>query len=87
MSQGICEICGHYVAIRQKGHIVGEERSSKENILMLCPSCHIMFDTQLKVKLRKALSNAGALNLPASWKKGIYEQAAEASAKTRGEKR
>lgn len=50
---------------------------------MLCPSCHIMFDTHVKPKVHKALVEAGVQNLPASWEKSIYMKAAEASAKSR----
>ena len=82
-SEGICEMCGHFVAIRQKAHIVAEGKNTKSNILMLCPSCHMNFDTKLKPKLHTALTQTKAKNLPASWKKSIYQQAAEASMKAR----
>jgi len=78
-SEGICEICGHYVGIRQKAHIVAEGKKRGANLLMLCPTCHIMFDTHVKPKIYKALVEAGVENLPKSWKKSIYQQAAEAS--------
>jgi len=39
-----------------------------------------MFDTHVKHKVFKALLEAGLQDLPESWKKSIYEQAAEASA-------
>lgn len=80
-SEGICELCGHAVAMRQKAHIVAEGRKHRPNLLMLCPTCHIMFDTHVKPKIFKALSEAGVTNLPKSWTKSIYEQAAEASAR------
>ena len=82
-SEGICEICGHCVGIRQKAHIIAEGKSTKSNILMLCPSCHMNFDTQLKPKLHTALTQEKAKNLPTSWKKSIYRQAADASMKAR----
>ena len=77
--EGPCEMYGHYVAIRQKAHIVAEDLKMKPNLLLLCPSCHIIFDTQLKPKLYKVLHEAGAKDLPLSWKKSIYEAAAEKS--------
>ena len=77
-------MCGHHVGVRQKAHIVSEGRKKDINLLMLCPSCHIMFDTQLKPKVFTALLEAGLQELPDSWKKSIYEQAAEASAQARG---
>ncbi len=79
-SQGICETCGHHVAIRQKAHILAEGSKSAENILLLCPTCHLMFDTHVKPKIYAAMKNAA---LPKSWQKSIYEQAAEASMKAR----
>ena len=82
--EGICEMCGHSVSIRQKAHIFAEGKKSGSKILMLCPTCHLMFDTHLKLKIFKALSEAGVKDLPVSWKKSIYAQAAEASAKARG---
>lgn len=76
---GICEMCGHQVGILQKAHIYAEGIKSDPNLLLLCPSCHIMFDTHLKPKIFRALSQAGVKGLPASWKTSIYDQAAEAS--------
>ena len=78
-SDGLCEMCGHYVKNRQKAHIVAEGKKTGVNLLMLCPSCHIMFDTHIKPKVYKSLKQAGYDNLPDSWKKSIYQQAAEAS--------
>jgi len=86
-SEGICEICGHYVGIRQKAHIVAEGKKRGANLLMLCPTCHIMFDTHVKPKIYKALVEAGVENLPKSWKKSIYQQAAEASLRAKKKKR
>lgn len=77
-----CEMCGHFVAVRQKAHIIAEGKKTQGNILMLCPTCHIMFDTHLKPKVFKAMMEAGLKDFPKSWKKSIYEQAAEASAKS-----
>jgi len=85
-SAGICEMCGHHVAVRQKAYIVAENRKKGNNLLMLCPTCHIMFDTHIKPKVFKALLEAGLTDLPESWKKSIYEQAAEASAVALGRK-
>lgn len=79
-------MCGHHVAVRQKAHIVAENRKKGNNILMLCPTCHIMFDTHVKPKVFQALLEAGLQDLPESWKKSIYEQAAEASAVALGKK-
>ncbi len=81
-SAGICEMCGHYVGVRQKAHIMAEGKMTKNNVLMLCPSCHIMFDTHVKPKLFIAMLEAGFREPPQSWKKSIYQQAAEASAKS-----
>jgi predicted restriction endonuclease len=81
-SEGLCEMCGHYVSVRQKAHILAEGKKTVENLLMLCPSCHIMFDTHIKPKLFTALRKAG-ITLPNSWEKSIYHQAAEASRKAR----
>ncbi len=82
-STGICEMCGLQVAWRQKAHIVAEEGKGKDNVLMLCPSCHVMFDTHVKPKVFKALKNAGVKGIPSSWEKSIYQQAAEASLQTK----
>ena len=53
-NEGTCDMCGHYVSIREKAHIVAEESKTKPNVLMLCPSCHVIFDTQLKPIVYKA---------------------------------
>jgi hypothetical protein len=82
--EGTCEMCGHSVAIRLKARIFAEGKKSGSNILMLCPTCHLMFDTHLKPKIFKALTEAGVKDLPASWRKSIYALDAEASAKARG---
>ena len=76
---GFCDICGHHVAIRQRAHIVAEGRKTGPNLLLLCPSCHVNFDTRLKPAICRALREAGVGNLPASWQTSIYEQAARAS--------
>ena len=76
---GFCDICGHHVTIRQRAHIVAEGRKTGPNLLLLCPSCHIIFDTRLKPAICRALREAGVENLPASWETSIYEQAARAS--------
>jgi len=80
-SAGFCDMCGHSVAVRQKAHIVAEGPKRGANVLMLCPTCHIMFDTHLKPKIFQALKGAGVKGLPRSWKESIYDQAAKASAK------
>ena len=80
---GECEMCGHHVLIRQKAHIVAEGRKTGPNLLMLCPSCHIMLDTHIKPKLFMALSQHGIEGLPKSWETSIYVQAAIASQKAR----
>ncbi len=80
-------MCGHQVVVRQKAHIIAEGPKRGTNVLMLCPSCHIMFDTHLKPKMWKALAEHGLKGLPASWRQSIYEQAAEASAVARRKKR
>lgn len=86
-SEGICELCGHYVGLRQKAHIVAEGKKTGSNLLMLCPTCHIMFDTHVKPKVHKALVEVGVQHLPDSWEKSIYMQAAEASARSRAHKK
>ncbi|MBW2053667.1 MAG: HNH endonuclease [Deltaproteobacteria bacterium] len=85
-SEGLCEMCGHFVKIRQKAHIVAEGKKSGDNLLMLCPSCHIIFDTHVKPKIYKSLKQAGCKNLPNSWEKSIYQQAAQASQAARKKK-
>ncbi len=80
---GLCEMCGNHVDIRQKAHIVAEGSNERENLLMLCPSCHVRFDTALKPKLRTALQQAGVEELPKSWATSIYAQARAASAASR----
>ncbi len=82
-SAGICEMCGHHVGVRQRAHIMAEGRKAQDNVLMLCPTCHIMFDTHVKPKIFKAMIDAGIKDMPESWKKSIYDQAAEASMKAR----
>ena len=77
--ESFCEMCGKFVAIREKAHIVAEGGRGRINILMLCPSCHRMFDTRLKPRLYEALKVYGAKKLPESWTKSIYYQAYEAA--------
>jgi len=77
-------MCGHHVAIRQRAHIVAEGPKTGVNLLLLCPTCHLVFDTKLKPAIRLALLQAGVRHLPRSWERSIYEQAAIASAKARG---
>jgi len=85
-AEGICDMCGHFILLRQKAHILAEGGNDKNNILMLCPSCHLMFDTHLKPKIFKALKNYGIKDFPVSWEKSIYEQAADASLKAKSNK-
>jgi len=80
-TEGTCDLCGYYVRNRQKAHIVAEQDKSNTNIFMLCPSCHIMFDTMVKPRLYIALKVYGVKGMPVSWTKSIYDQGAEASAK------
>ena len=87
LKDGICDMCGHHVKMRQKAHIVAEGKKSKPNLLELCPTCHLMFDTHLKPKINKALLQSGVKGLPKSWKNSIYEQAAIASQKARNKKK
>lgn len=58
--ENFCEMCGNYVANRQKAHIAAEGDNSRSNILLLCPNCHLMFDKWLKPRLSKGLLKAGA---------------------------
>jgi hypothetical protein len=51
---------------------------------MLCPTCHIMFNTHFKPKVFTALLEMGRKDLPESWRKSIYQQAAEAIGKSFG---
>ena len=76
-------MCGHSVGVRQKAHIVAEGKKDRANTLLLCPSCHVIFDTQLKPKLYQALVKTGVQMLPISWKTSIYAQAAAASMKAK----
>ena len=89
-ASGTCEMCGYHCALRQRAHILAEGKKSGANLLSLCPTCHLMFDTHLKPKIFKALSQAGIRDLPESWRTSIYTQGAKASApagKDRGTKR
>jgi len=86
-SEGICEMCGHHVANRQKAHILAEGKKGGSNLLMLCPSCHIMFDTHVKPKIHQALCELGVKDLPTSWKTSIYQQGVEASAQSRTQRK
>jgi len=81
-----CEMCGRYTMLREKAHICSEGDTSRENILMLCVSCHRMLDVHLKPRLHIALQRFGAKHLPKSWEKSIYEQAFDASAASRAAK-
>jgi hypothetical protein len=81
-SDGICEMCGHWVIMRQKAHIFAEGPKKDPNLLMLCPSCHVNFDVNLKSKLFKALSEVKNVKLPRFWASSIYEQARLESEKT-----
>jgi ribosome-binding protein aMBF1 (putative translation factor) len=63
-SADICEMCGHHVAIRRKAHIVAENVRKGNNILIVCPTCHIMFDTHVKPKVFMALLDAGSRTFP-----------------------
>jgi hypothetical protein len=80
-------MCSHHVGIRQEAHIMAEGKRTAKNLLMLCPTCHIMFDTHLKPKVFRALIDAGFKDMPESWKRSIYDQASEASAKAKALKR
>ena len=66
---------------------MAEGKKTENNVLMLCPTCHIMFDTHVKPKVFRAMTQAGLREMPGSWKKSIYEQAAEASAEALRRKR
>jgi hypothetical protein len=74
-----CEMCGKYTMLREKAHICSEGDASRENILMLCVSCHRMLDVHLKPRLYLALKRFGAKGLPSSWEKSIFQQAFDAS--------
>jgi hypothetical protein len=39
---GICEVFGHHVGVRRKAHTMAEGKKTENNVLMLCPTCHIM---------------------------------------------
>jgi len=73
-----CEMCGQYTMLREKAHIYSEGDNTRENILMLCISCHRMLDVHLKPRLFYALKKFGSKNLPSSWEKSIYQQAYDA---------
>jgi hypothetical protein len=85
-TSGICEMCGHHVAIRQKALIYAEGDKNNSNILLLCPSCHLMFDTYLKPKIYKALSLSGVQGLPDFCTTSKLKQAAKTSALKGSEK-
>lgn len=85
-SETHCEFCGHFVTILQKAHIIAEGPKKVNNLLMLCPTCHLMFDIHVKPKIFKALKLAGVKNIPKSWEKSIYQQAAAASKRVLSEK-
>lgn len=74
-----CEMCGQYTMLREKSHICSGGDNSRENILMLCVSCHKMLDIHLKPRLYAALERFGAKHLPTSWTKSIYLQAYDAA--------
>jgi hypothetical protein len=78
-SEGLCDMCGHFVAVRQKAHIFDGRNDIPDNLLLLCPSCHIRLDTHLKPKLFKALGSCGC-KLPEEWQTSIYDRAARRSA-------
>lgn len=80
-------MCGHHVGVRQRAHILAEGKKTEGNVLMLCPTCHVMFDTHVKPKVFKAMMEAGLTDFPESWRKSIYEQAAEASAEVLAKKK
>jgi hypothetical protein len=79
-----CEVCGRTPS--QRAHIVAEQEKQAWNILYLCPTCHVVFDTILKPRLVKALTRFGSKALPKSWESSIYEQAAVASQVARRKK-
>jgi hypothetical protein len=79
-------MCGHHVGVRQKAHIIAEWTKGTNNILLLCPTCHIMFDTHLKPRIFSAFLKSDLKGMPESWKKSIYDQAAEASSLVRKRK-
>ncbi len=79
-SSGLCDMCGHQVAMRQRAHIVAEGPKKGANLMMLCPSCHLMFDTHLKPKMCKALRDYGVSGLPPSWEMSIFEVAGKKAA-------
>jgi hypothetical protein len=65
-SAGICQMCGHHVGVRQKAHILAEGKKTENNVLMLCPTCHVMFDTHVKPKVFKAMMEVGLQDFPES---------------------
>ena len=70
------------MAVRQRAHIVAEGPKTGPNLMMLCPTCHVMFDTHIKPKVCKALKNYGVQGLPAAWEISIYEMAGVKAAET-----
>lgn len=52
---GISGMCGHHVGVRQKAHILAEGKKTENHVLMLCSTCHIVFDTHVKPKVFKAM--------------------------------
>ncbi len=53
--EGICELCGHHAEIHQKAHTLAKGKKSGGNLLMLCPTGSVIFDTHVKPKIYKAL--------------------------------
>lgn len=81
-----CEMCGNFTMLREKAHICSEGDGTRENILMLCISCHKMLDVHLKPRLYATLKKSGVKNIPASWQKSIHMQAFEATQRKRDER-
>lgn len=78
---GFCNMCGHHVAKRVKAHIIDKRenysKGLRNNYLDLCPSCHEMFDRNLKPKLYDALHGwqaRGAKLPPRSWNRKEVEK-------------
>lgn len=70
-----CFICGASHVGRDASHLVDEIRGTGGmehgdwNVLSLCPTCHRLFEDQLRPRLYRALVEFGAENLPKSWSK------------------
>ena len=53
---GLCQLCGHHVAIRQRAHIVAEAGRTPANLPMLCRLCRARHNLHLSVRFFAVVS-------------------------------